>query len=93
MGAGVEEEEPVAVVEDPASLSIASTSLSVRSSAIITFLEIIILACINYSHVCPSWLAIPEILQELSLLQSYSSLTKNLIGQQVDLNNLSSPQF
>ena len=46
VGAWVEE-------EDPASSSISSTS-SIVSSAIIRFLEIIILARMNYSHVGPS---------------------------------------
>ena len=74
MGAWVEE-------EDPASSSMASTSSIVRSSAIIIrFLEIIILAPMNYSHVGPSWRR-GEILQKFCyILEFYSSLTNDLIG-------------
>ena len=58
MRPGAEEEAGVAVgawveEEDPASSSISSTS-SIESSASIRFLEIIILARMNYSHVGPS---------------------------------------
>ena len=59
MRPGAEEEAEVAVgvwVEEevPASSSISSTS-SIESFAIIRFLEIIILARMNYSHVGPSY--------------------------------------
>ena len=75
-----EEEKPrvgAGVEENPASSSMASTSSIVRSSAIIRFLEIIILAPINYSHVGPSWLVRRN---SAIVLEFYNRLTKDLIG-------------
>ena len=51
-----------------------------RSSAIIIrFLEIIILAPINYSHVGPSW-RMARSAKFCYILEFYNRLTKDLIG-------------